>query len=222
LIRHIALCLCACSPLFGQAAAEANKGYQTKEQRAGVASSLSSATRDARQKPKELVAAMNLKPGMTVADLGTGVGYMLPFLSEAVGPSGTVVAQDIFSDFLDQARAKAAKEKLGNVRFVEGSASDAKLERESVDVLLALDAYHHFDYPGKMLASIRGALKPGGRLVIVEYHKNEEAMPNGRALQHIRLTEADAIREIEANGFKLESRRDHIPRVQWMAIFVKE
>jgi ubiquinone/menaquinone biosynthesis C-methylase UbiE len=207
---------------LAQVAEKANEGYKTPEGRANVGSTLAAPSRDARQKPKELVAAMGLKPGMTVADVGTGVGYMLPFLSEAVGSNGRVVAEDIFPDFLDKARQKAASEKLSNVQFVQGTADDPKLPENTFDAILMLDVYHHIDYPAKVLASLRKALKPDGRLVVVEYHKNEESMPNGRALTHIRLNESDAEREIESNGFRLISHHDHVEKVQWMGIFGKK
>jgi predicted methyltransferase len=211
-----------CCSLSAQVAEKANEGYKTPEGRARVGSSLAGKERDARQKPKELVAAMGLTPGMSVADVGTGVGYMLPFLSEAVGPGGTVFAEDIFPDFLDKAKQTAASRKLTNVQFVLGSSDDPKLPESRLDAVLLLDVYHHIDYPAKVLASLRKALKPEGQLVLVEYHKNEAAMSNGRALQHIRLGEADAEREIEANGFRLLWRRDHVPNVQWMAVFAKQ
>jgi ubiquinone/menaquinone biosynthesis C-methylase UbiE len=207
---------------LAQVAEKANEGYKTPEGRASVGSTLAAPSRDARQKPKELVAAMGLKPGMTVADVGTGVGYMLPFLSEAVGSNGKVVAEDIFPDFLDKARQKAASEKLSNVQFVQGTADDPKLPENTFDAILMLDVYHHVDYPAKVLASLGKALKPDGRLVVVEYHKNEESMPNGRALTHIRLNESDAEREIESNGFRLISHHDHVAKVQWMGIFGKK
>ena len=154
-------------------AEKANEGYKTPEGRAGVGSTLAAPDRDARQKPKELVAAMGLKAGMTVADVGTGVGYMLPFLSSTVGPNGKVVAEDIFPDFLDKARQRTATLKLSNVQFVQGTTDDPKLPENTFDEILMLDVYHHIDYPAKVLASLRKALKPDGRLVIVEYHKNE-------------------------------------------------
>ena len=202
-----------------QVATEANKQYQDRKGREGIASTLVGEGRDTRQKPQELIAALGLKPGMTVADVGTGAGYMLPHLSAAVSPGGKVLAEDIFPDFLEAAKKRAAK--LTNVEYVLGDVKSAKLPPASVDVALVLDAYHHFDYPEAMLGSIREALKPGGRIVVVEYHKNEKAMPNGRALQHIRATRDEFVKEIEGFGLKAVEVKDFLPEVQWMAVFEK-
>jgi ubiquinone/menaquinone biosynthesis C-methylase UbiE len=211
--------------LHAQVAVEANTGYRTPEQRTGIAAVLTRPERDAQQRPEELVAAMQVKPGMTVADIGTGVGYMLPYLSRAVGPSGRVLAEDIFDDFLARARQKAAAEKLANVEFVLGSERDPKLPASSVDVALALDSYHHYDYPAEMLGGIRRALKPGGRLVIADFYRRKGAMganrPDDFPLKHIRLDLDGVIKEVEAHGFKLVSTRDHIPNSQYMATFEK-
>src|ERR1700730_14452892 len=100
---------------FAQVADKANSGYKTPEGRDQVARSLIAPDRDAKQKPEELVKAMQLTPGMTVADIGTGAGYMLPFLSRAVGPGGRVLAEDIQDDFLAKAHDHAVAGKLGNV-----------------------------------------------------------------------------------------------------------
>ena len=204
-----------------QVAEKANEGYKTKEGRAGVAKTLADPKRDERQKPRELVDALGLRPGNTVVDLGTGVGYMLPFLSHAVGPTGRVLGEDIQSDFLDQARTRARTLGLNNVTFILGADRDPKLPADTADVVLVLDVYHHFDYPETMLGHIRDCLLSDGRLVIVDYYKREEAMPNGRALEHIRLDEDDVIKEVEANGFRLLSQHEHLPKTQYMAIFVK-
>jgi ubiquinone/menaquinone biosynthesis C-methylase UbiE len=207
------------STAFAQVADKANSAYKTPEGRAGVAQTLSAPDRDTRQKPEELVRAMSLRPGMVVADIGTGPGYMLPFLSRAVGEKGRVLAEDIQDDFLAKARTKAESGKLGNVSFIKGTEADPMLPDGGVDVALALDSYHHYDYPEKMLAGIRKGLKPGGRLVLVEYYKRKNAMPNGRALEHIRLDAPDVIKEIESNGFRLESQREHVKDSQYMLIF---
>jgi len=113
--------------LYGQAAKTANERYQTPTGREAVAKGLGATNRDERQKPQELVDAMQIRPGMTVADIGTGVGYMLPFLSKAVGPQGRVLAEDIFDDFLAQARKRVADTKLENVTFVKGSERSPQL-----------------------------------------------------------------------------------------------
>ena len=213
----VTLLLLSCG--WSQVADKANTGYKTPEGRQAVAKSLTAPDRDARQKPEELVQSMDLKPGMVVADIGMGAGYMLPFLSRAVGLDGRVMAEDIQDDFLALARTKAAGDKLGNVAFIKGSEKDPALPPGTVDVALALDSYHHYDYPQQMLAGIRKGLKPGGRLVIVEYYKRAGAMANGRALEHIRLDAPDVVKEVEANGFQLLSQREHIPGSQYMLVF---
>lgn len=207
---------------FGQAAKDANAGYKTQQGRSTVAATLVDPSRDARQRPKELVAALKIAKGSTVVDLGTGPGYMLPFLAEATGPSGKILAEDIQTDFLDQARARAKSAGIRNVEFVLGNDRDPHLPASSADLILVLDAYHHFDYPEQMLASLKRALKPGGRLVIVEYHKRRGAMGGGdpdRPLKHIRAGAEEVENEVTAAGFRLLWRRDHVPDSQYIAMF---
>ena len=198
---------------WAQVADSANKGYKTKEGRDKVAATLDDPHRDGKQKPQELVAALNIKPGMTVADIGTGVGYMLPFLSSAVGPSGKVYGEDIQTDFLDRAKAK----KSANVELILGTETDPKLPSGAVDVALVLDVYHHFDYPDRMLAAIRRGLKPGAHLVIVDFYKSASPSPG-----HIRLERDDVVAEVEGNGFHLLAKRDHTPNSQYMLTFEKK
>jgi ubiquinone/menaquinone biosynthesis C-methylase UbiE len=216
---RLGLCLVLCeTAVWSQVAVEANKDYQKAESRSKIAAGLASESRDARQKPKELIAAIGIKPGMTVADVGTGAGYMLKHLAEAVGPNGTVYAEDVFPDFIEAAK-KTAGGAAKNIRYVLGNAKSSELPAGSQDLILVLDAFHHFDYPVPMLASLRRALRPDGRMVVVEYHKNEKAMPNGRALTHIRATREEFVKEIEAEGFRPLEVKDFTPDVQWMAIF---
>ncbi|MCX6628747.1 MAG: methyltransferase domain-containing protein, partial [Candidatus Solibacter sp.] len=192
-----------------------------EQQRKGLAKTLADPARDEKQKPGELIRVMGLQPGMTVVDVGTGIGYMLPLLSRRVGADGRVIAEDIFDDFLASAKHHAESLKLANVTFVKGTETDPKLPEAGVDIVLALDVYHHFDYPEKMLAAIHKSLKPSGKLVVVEYYKRQEAMPEGRALTHIRLDMPDMIKEIEANHFHLIAEREHVPDSQYMLILRK-
>jgi ubiquinone/menaquinone biosynthesis C-methylase UbiE len=207
--------------LGAQVAQQANSTYQTEAGRKNVAQGLNAPTREQTQKPGELIKSMGLEPGMTVADVGTGVGYMLPFLSRRVGPAGRVLAEDIFDDFLAGAKQTSEDQKLSNITFIKGSETDPNLPEGQVDMELVLDAYHHFDYPEKMLAALRKALKPDGKLIVVEYYKRESAMPNGRALTHIRLDMPDVIKEIEANHFHLLMEKEHIKNVQYMLVLEK-
>jgi ubiquinone/menaquinone biosynthesis C-methylase UbiE len=160
---------------------------------------------------------MSLKSGMVVADIGTGTGYMLAYLSEAVGPGGRVLSEDIFPDFLERAKKTAGEHKLANVEFIQGSETDPGLPENSIDVALALDTYHHWSYPEKMLAALRKELRERGRLIVVDYHPGAAGM----SLNHIRLDQADVIKEIESNGFRLVSQREHT-KGQYMAVLEKK
>jgi ubiquinone/menaquinone biosynthesis C-methylase UbiE len=206
---------------LAQVATHANETYQTKEGRESIAKTLSAPDRDEKQKPKELLAAMAIKPGMVVADIGTGTGYMLPYLSQAAGPGGHVIGEDIFPDFIEKAGNYAKQHKLTNVEYIQGSETDPGLPENGVDLALALESYHHWNYPEKMLAALHHELREGGRLVIVDYYKRPDAMPGGRAVEHIRLDDADVIKEIEANHFRLISEHEHTKGSQYIAIFAK-
>jgi ubiquinone/menaquinone biosynthesis C-methylase UbiE len=157
-----------------------------------------------------------------VADLGTGTGFMLPYLTHAVGEGGTVYAEDIQSDFIEKARLNATTLKLTNVKFVLGNERDPKLPADTLEAILVLDVYHHFDYPEAMLEHIHDSLMSDGKLVIVDYYKRPDAMPGGRAVEHIRLDMDDVVKEVEANGFKLSDKRELVPKSQYIAIFVKK
>ena len=210
------------APVSAQVAQQANQHYQTKEQRQDIARGLMSQGRATRQHPEKLIAAMQLKTGMTVADIGTGAGFMLPYLSKAVGPGGHVLAEDIHSDFLDDARKRVKQNDLANVQFVLGDETNPNLPENGVDRELMLEVYHHLNYPAKMLANLRKALRDDGKLCIADFYKRPGAMPGGDAMQHIRLDEDGVIHEVEENGFRLVSKSELIPQSQYIAIFEKK
>jgi ubiquinone/menaquinone biosynthesis C-methylase UbiE len=224
-MKKLACLFVFCAAAFPQVAEQANEAYKTKEGRAGVAKNLIDPARDERQRPRDIVDQMGLQPGQSVADVGTGVGFMLPYLSRAVGDKGTVYAEDIQQDFLDQARMRANTLNLTNAKFVFGIDRDPRLPANTLSGVLILDVYHHFDYPEAMLEHIRDSLVSDGKLVIVEYYKRRGAMPNGdpdRAIQHIRLDEDDLIREVVANGFKVVDKHELVPKSQYIVTFKKK
>jgi predicted methyltransferase len=219
--RLAALILMAAAWAPGQVAEKANAHYATPEQRSAMARGMADPSRDQQQKPRELVASLSITAGMAVGDVGTGPGYMLPFLSEAVGAHCRVLAEDIFPDFLEAARRRADTAHLANVTLVLGTQTDPKLPAGALDLAFLLDVYHHFNYPGPMLAHLRDALRESGRLVIVDYYRRRDAMPSNDALEHIRADQPEVIDEVETAGFHLVSKHDHIPGSQYVLVFRK-
>jgi len=213
-------------PLAGtawpQVAEKANHGYRTPKERSSVARNLDNPDREENQKPRELLAVLGVSKGDAVADIGTGVGFMLPYLAEAVGLEGQVYAEDIFQDFLTHAQARIDKHGLKNVATVLGIQKDVKLPPGTIDLALVLDVYHHFNYPAEVLASIRKSLKPGGRLVVVDFYRSREhpRMSAERLKDHIRLDRDEFAAEIQSAGFRLDRQFDHLPH-QYVLVFAK-
>ena len=206
----------AVSTTWAQVASEANSVYRTPESREGwVARKVAGIEDRVRtDKPQKLIAALGLKPGTTVVDLGTGVGFMLPYFSAAVGHNGRVLAVDIFEDFLASAKNHAAKNNLVNVDFILGNDKDPKIPLGTADFVFAWDAYHHFDYPEKTVKGVRNGLKDGGHFAVVDFYKYDDP-------EHIRLDKADLIKEVEGFGFTLVSTKDREEDNEYIAIFVK-
>ena len=145
----------------------------------------------------DVLKALSLKPGEAVADIGAGTGLYTRLFAQAVGPNGHVYATDIAPQFLAYIAANAKKDGLKNVTTVQGGDRDTNLKEASVDVAFSSDVYHHFEYPLTMNASIRRALKPNGRLYVLEMEKS------GSQTAHVRAPKKDVIAEIEKSGFKL-------------------
>lgn len=169
--------------------------------------------RDVVQKLDEILAACDLRPGMAVADIGAGTGLLSRPMAAKVAP-GTLYAVDITEPFLAHIAKTAKEQKLGNLQTVLATAESANLPRQSVDLALVCDAYHHFEFPQKSLASIFDALRPGGRLVLVEMHKQ------GPLKDHVRMDKKTALAEVADAGFVLVDERDLGP-TQYVARFEK-
>jgi ubiquinone/menaquinone biosynthesis C-methylase UbiE len=221
-MRVASVFLWSASAVWCQVAQEANRDYATRQDRENIVQRLEAPARLARLRPADLVSRLGVVRGSTVVDLGCGTGTLLEPLSRAVGPKGRVIAEDIHDDFLERARSRAKAAKLENIDFVLGTDVDPKLPAGAADLVIVLDAYHHFDYPEQMLAAIKRSLRPGGRLAIVEYHKKRGAMemPDPDfAIKHVRAGAEQVTRELETAGYQLHWLRDHAPDSQYIAMF---
>src|SRR6059036_2915632 len=123
--------------------------------------------------PDRMLAALEIKKGSVVADVGAGVGYHVWRLSEIVGPSGKVIAEDIQEEMLRLLKKNIDDRRLLNVEMILGTPTDPKLPANALDLVLMVDVYHEFSDPVAMMNHIRNALKPTGRVVLVEFRKED-------------------------------------------------
>ena len=173
--------------------------------------------RGVEEQPDKALDALGTLTGATVGDVGAGSGYFTIRLASRVGPKGRVYANDIQKEMLKMLGARLATERIANVTLVQGLVDDPKLPASSLDLVLMVDVYHEFSEPQKMLRGIRMALKPGGRLVLLEYRKEDPDVPI--RLEH-KMTVAEARLELEAEGFRLSKVDGRLPR-QHILIFAK-
>jgi SAM-dependent methyltransferase len=167
------------------------------------------------ERPDEVVALLGLKPGDRVADIGAGTGYFSRRLAKRVLPGGIVFAEDIQPEMLDLLAKNLRNEGIANVQGVLGTITDPRLAANSLDLVIMVDVYHEFDHPFEMLAAITVALKPGGRVVFVEYKGEDPTVPIKRLHK---MTEAQVRKEAEVQPLEWVSTIDSLPR-QHVIIF---
>jgi ubiquinone/menaquinone biosynthesis C-methylase UbiE len=173
--------------------------------------------REQEEDPDLAMRLIRVARGSTVADLGAGSGYFTTRLARAVGAQGRVYAVDIQQGMLDLLQKTVARERLTNVIPVLGAVDDPRLPPESLDLVLMVDVYHEFSAPQTMLQHIKRALKPGGRLVLLEYRAEDPDVP---ILSDHKMTKAQVKLEVEHEGFKQQRVYDDLPR-QHLIIFTK-
>ncbi len=174
--------------------------------------------RERQEQPTRLMKALDLKPGAVVADIGAGSGYFTFRLAQVVGPQGKVYAVDIQKEMLDLIRQRMKASKVENVVPVLGAESDPKLPANAIDLMLLVDVYHEFSFPYEMTQAMVQALKPGGRLVLVEYRMEDPTVPI--KLVH-KMTEKQVLREMGVFPLKHVKTVDTLPR-QHIIIFEKK
>jgi SAM-dependent methyltransferase len=172
--------------------------------------------REREEEPDKMLDALKIRRGSTVADVGAGVGYTSLRLSRRVGPEGVVLATDIQPEMLRMLRANARRARVANIRPVLCTETDPKLPEGAVDLILMVDVYHECSDPEAVLRGLRRALKPGGRLVLVEFRAEDPDVP---IKPEHKMTVAQARRELEANGFRFKELHSFLP---WQHIIVFE
>jgi precorrin-6B methylase 2 len=167
--------------------------------------------------PDEVTRNMEVKPADVIADIGAGSGYFSLRLAK-LAPQGKVYAVDIQDEMLTFIQVRAAAENLTNVISHKGGIDDTKLPENSIDIALMVDAYHEFSHPREMMESIVKALKPGGRLIQLEYRGED---PNVPIKPLHKMTQWQVKREMAAVGLTWKETKDFLP-IQHFFVFVKE
>jgi len=173
--------------------------------------------REVYAKRNEIIAATGVKPGMAVADIGAGTGLFTMLFAQAVKPGGRVYAVDISRAFIEYIGERARAEGLDNVTAILTKGTETELPEASVDLVYTCDTYHHFEHPGETLQSIRRALKPGGRMVVIDFEKIP-GQTHQQRMDHTRTDKQTAIREIEAAGFRFVEEKK-LMRENYFVVF---
>jgi SAM-dependent methyltransferase len=171
--------------------------------------------REKEEAPSEAIAMLGLAPDTVIADIGAGSGYY-SFRLAGLVPHGRVVAVDIQQEMLDYLKHEAARRKIGNVEPHLGAIDSIKVDPDTLDAVLMVDAYHEFSHPVEMLQSIRTALKPGGRIYLLEYRGEDPRVPI-KPLH--KMTAEQAVREFNALGFAFVGNKPGLP---WQHLLVLE
>lgn len=170
--------------------------------------------RESEEAPSKAIAALNLEPGMVVADIGAGSGYYTVRLSRSVGPTGRIFATDVQRGMLDLIDRRMAEEKITNVTTILGATDDPALKAGSLDLALMVDVYHELQTPQTFMRRLRDALKPDGRLVLLEFRKEDPAVP---IREEHKMSVEEARRELTADGYVFDSVLDVLP---WQHILI--
>jgi SAM-dependent methyltransferase len=164
-----------------------------------------------------LLQNMDIRPEDIIADIGAGAGYHV-FKMAKLAPEGRIYAVDIQDGMLAELSRRKSEEAVANVEVVKGSENSINLTEDTLDKILMVDVYHEFSFPVQMMASIRAALKPDGKVFLIEYRGEDPGVPIKKVHK---MTENQAILEMGAAGFRLEQNKDNLPWQHCM-VFVKK
>jgi precorrin-6B methylase 2 len=172
--------------------------------------------REREEQPTKLIEALKVQPGQVIADVGAGSGYFTFRLAEKVGPRGKVLAVDIQPEMLALIRQRMKDRGVANVEPIQGTETDPKLPANSVDLILMVDVYHEFSHPFEMTEAMVRALKPGGRMVFVEYRLEDPKVPI--KLVH-KMSQKQVLKEMAVHPLRHAETLDFLP---WQHVIVFE
>ncbi|MBI1787714.1 MAG: class I SAM-dependent methyltransferase [Acidobacteria bacterium] len=165
--------------------------------------------REMEEEPDKALDAIGVNKGSVAADVGAGVGYFTWRLAQRVGPMGRVYANDIEPRMIERLKKNIAARGLRNVESVLGAEDDPRLPAGAIDLILLVDVYHEFSKPQQMLRKMRESLAAGGRLVLLEYRKEDPSVPI--RFEH-KMTVEEVRAELEAEGFRFDKNLTVLPR----------
>lgn len=196
-----------------QQAADQHEMHQRHNDPKAYAASLDDPRRDEYQKPDEVIAALQVKPGQVVADIGAGTGYFSVRLARAVGDTGRVFAVDVSADMAQHLNRRIRDANIPNIVGVLAPADDPLLREQSVDLIFICDVWHHVEQQEAYLAHLRRALKPGGRLVMIDFQKRD--LPVGPPVE-MKIAKEDLIAQMQRAGWTVAREHDILPYQYFM------
>ena len=164
-------------------------------------------TREAEERPSQVLPQLGLKPGMTVCDMGCGNGFYSIEMAKLIAP-GNVLAVDIQPEMLHLLKLRCDESKIDNVKPLLGTVVDPQLAENSIDMVLMVDVYHEFSHPEQMMAAVRKSLKPGGLVALLEYREEDPRVP---IKPEHKMSKKQILKEYKANGFRLAKEYDELP-----------
>lgn len=212
-MRHLLSLAIACCLLSTTAfAAEEHQAHRRPADIKQYLEQLDSEERDQHQKPRQVIEALNLKPGLTVADLGSGSGYFTRRFIEAVTETGKVYAVDVEPEMLKYAEESVVHmHRSYTAEFILARPDSPKLPYESIDLLFVCNTYHHLDERTKYFSDTKSSLKPGGRVAIIDFYHDERSGELGFPKRHL-VPRETVIAELAKAGYKLVREHHFLPK----------
>jgi ubiquinone/menaquinone biosynthesis C-methylase UbiE len=213
MMRHLLALAMACCLLSVTAfAAEEHQDHRRPADIKQYLEQLDSEERDQHQKPRQVIDALNLKPGLSVADLGSGSGYFTRRFIEAVTETGKVYAVDVEPEMLKYAEESIVHmHRSYTAEFILARPDSPKLPYESIDLLFLCNTYHHLEERAKYFSDTKSSLKPGGRIAIIDFYNDERSGELGFPKQHL-VPRETVIAELTKAGFKFVREHTFLPR----------